>query len=205
VSDELSLTGGAQLGPVANTNGSIGINNGSTVIRLASDVADNQVRLPKLNLGEIGAMYSDEPAAIILTVAKKDFPQAQFDALNEEVLVEGRNLSNCEDWRVRVKFPQGEEANFEAYCWTDGTASGQKIPMALGLTRLLLRKKLPAQTDPPQTPPEAGGLSTGAKVAIGIVVPVVVIAIVVAVILVMKKGGGGGSSSASSGGGPGNL
>jgi hypothetical protein len=201
VTDELSLNGDAVL--KAEEGGKIDIGNDQAVITFASIATEGEeVKLPSLDLGITGNNYSDKPKEIILTIRKEDFVEESFTGL-DQILVEGRNLTNCEEWRLKVVLPVDQRQNFETYCKLESAGeSVRRLLAGEAHSSLRIRKKQPDTGGTPND--DNGGLSTGAKIAIGIIVPVVVIAIVVAVILVMKKGGGGsGSSSVSSGGGQG--
>jgi hypothetical protein len=50
-----------------------------------------------LDFGLIGEVYEDKTLEIILTVIP-------------------RNLSNCEEWRIRVELHENQREHFEAYC-----------------------------------------------------------------------------------------
>jgi hypothetical protein len=99
----IELGEGASLSPPAGE--SIRLMNGVSVLMTGTDFD----RLPLLDLGEIGESYSIVPSEIEIRMAEDRSSFGEFHRL----IVKGRTLSNCEEWKERVS---GLPSNLMAMC-----------------------------------------------------------------------------------------
>jgi hypothetical protein len=117
----------------------------------------NAAQLPSLDLGEIGDIYT-----VVPTVLQVDIGSTEISADLHAPLVQGKTMSNCEEWRAKV---QGLPSGFEATCETISRAA-QSLLAGGPVIGLFVVKSKPLDPD--------GGLSGGAVA--GIVISLLVVA-----------------------------
>jgi hypothetical protein len=106
-------------------------------------------------LGLIGEVQEDKTLEITLNVRKEDFSDQNFDDLDVP-LVEGRNLSNCEECRSRVELPENQRDYFEEYCRIEvdeapaEARKWRKDAAPIDRSTLGLRKRIPPMTATPK-------------------------------------------------------
>jgi hypothetical protein len=153
-------------------------------VNLVFDVEEIR-EAPVLDLGEIGAPYRIVPNR--LTVNWREAPTKVSEP---QLIVAGRTLGNCEDWKAKLDASLGVGGPLEGLCKNVGVdgAAGRRIRADTGPARmgLFIANRAPPATKKPD--------NTVVIVVVVVVVVLVIVAIAGVVVIVRRRQAARGSS-----------
>jgi hypothetical protein len=127
---------------------------------------DNLEELPHLDLGDIGENYSVVPSLLKVVINSSSSDEVH------KPLVQGRTLSNCDQWKAKV---EGLPREYEAQC-EPVSSSGQSLLANGPVIGLFIVNSAP---EPTKAVRDDGGSNAGGGLGIGVIVGIVIGAVVV--------------------------